>query len=90
MKVTRDRIIGVGIAAGSLIGILIYGWVLYVYPTITLQATAFTVVAAMLCVLAWIGYTLATTPPPAPIEDVEKELEKGVESASAESSREES
>ena len=25
---------------------------------------------------AWIGYTLATTPPPKPIEEIEKELEE--------------
>jgi predicted DNA-binding transcriptional regulator len=38
-------------------------------------------------ILAWIGYTLATTPPPKPIEEVEKELEKelkDLESKSAE------
>lgn len=27
-------------------------------------------------ILAWIGYTLATTPPPKPIEEIEKELEE--------------
>jgi len=26
--------------------------------------------------LAWIGYTLATTPPPKPVEEIEKELEE--------------
>jgi len=34
---------------------------------------------AVLGILAWIGYTLATTPPPKPIEDVEKELENSEE-----------
>ena len=29
-----------------------------------------------LCIFAWIGYTLATTPPPKPVEDIEGELEK--------------
>ncbi|MFZ8793387.1 MAG: transcriptional regulator, partial [Acidilobaceae archaeon] len=27
-------------------------------------------------ILAWIGYTLATTPPPKPIEEIEKEIEE--------------
>jgi len=33
------------------------------------------VVAAALGIVAWIGYTLATTPPPKPIAEIEKELE---------------
>jgi len=33
-------------------------------------------VAGVLGILAWIGYTLATTPPPKPIEEIEKELEQ--------------
>jgi predicted DNA-binding transcriptional regulator len=46
---------------------------------LTLQLTGFIAVGAVLGILAWIGYTLATTPPPKPIEDVEKELEKAEE-----------
>jgi predicted DNA-binding transcriptional regulator len=34
----------------------------------------FAAVSAVLGVLAWIGYTLATTPPPKPLEEIEKEL----------------
>jgi len=33
-------------------------------------------VTAVFAILAWIGYTLATTPPPKPIEEIEKEIEK--------------
>jgi predicted DNA-binding transcriptional regulator len=44
-----------------------------------LQLTGFIAVGAVLGILAWIGYTLATTPPPKPIEDIEKELEKSEE-----------
>jgi len=36
----------------------------------------FIAVAAVMGILAWIGYTLATTPPPKPIEEIEKELEE--------------
>jgi predicted DNA-binding transcriptional regulator len=42
---------------------------------ITLQLTGFIAVGAVLGILAWIGYTLATTPPPKPIEEIEKEIE---------------
>ena len=40
-----------------------------------MQLTAFIAVAGVLGILAWIGYTLATTPPPKPIEEIERELE---------------
>ena len=33
-------------------------------------------VVAVLLIGAWIGWTLATTPPPQPLEDIGKELEK--------------
>jgi predicted DNA-binding transcriptional regulator len=36
-------------------------------------------VAGLGGILAWIGYTLATTPPPKPIEEIEKEIEKELE-----------
>jgi predicted DNA-binding transcriptional regulator len=42
------------------------------------------VVAAILTILAWIGYTLATTPPPKPIEEIEKEIGEELKKAEAE------
>jgi predicted DNA-binding transcriptional regulator len=59
---SRDRAIGGLLLAGGIIGIIIYGYVLYLYPLILLQITAFIAVAAVLAILAWIGYTMATTP----------------------------
>jgi hypothetical protein len=35
---------------------------------IVLQITAFVAVGAVLAVAAWIGWTMTTTPPPAPLE----------------------
>ncbi len=53
----------------SVAGILIYGYLLITpYWTFVLQATAFVAVAVILGILAWIGWTMATTPPPAPME----------------------
>ena len=73
----RDQIIGTLIFAVSVIGIIIYGWILFFteWTILLLQITGFVAVAAILGILAWIGYTLATTPPPKPIEEIEKELE---------------
>ena len=74
----RDQVIGALILAASVIDIVIYGWVLFFteWTILLLQITGFVAVAAILGILAWIGYTLATTPPPKPIEEIEKELEE--------------
>ena len=77
---SRDQVIGALILVASVIGIIIYGWVLFFteWAILLLQITGFVAVAAILGILAWIGYTLATTPPPKPIEEIEKELEREV------------
>ena len=71
---------------GSIIGIIVYGYLLYLYPQIILQITAFVVIAGVLGVVGWIGYTLATTPPPKPIEEIEKEVEGELKKVEAEAS----
>jgi predicted DNA-binding transcriptional regulator len=46
-------------------------------------------VAAVLGVVAWIGYTLATTTPPKPIEEIEKEIRHELETLEKEGHQEE-
>jgi predicted DNA-binding transcriptional regulator len=77
----RDKAIGVGLMAVGVIGILLYGWLVFFSPwqVLILQLTAFVAVAAVLGILAWVGYALATTPPPKPIEEIEKEVQKALE-----------
>ncbi|MFZ8806937.1 MAG: transcriptional regulator [Pyrobaculum sp.] len=77
----RDKAIGAGLMAVGVIGILLYGWLVFFSPwqTFILQLTAFVAVAAVLGILAWVGYALATTPPPKPIEEIEKEVQKALE-----------
>jgi len=53
-----------------------------------LQLTAFIAIAGVLGILAWIGYTLATTPPPKPIEEIEKELEEELKKLEEEEKKE--
>jgi len=60
----------------------VYGWLLYVFAMIILQLTAFLAVAAVLVILAWIGWTMATTPPPEPI-DFEAPTTSGTDEAMA-------
>ena len=95
LGMNRDQLVGALILIASIIGILVYGWIVFFteWALILLQLTGFIAVAAVLGILAWIGYTLATTPPPKPIEDIEKELEeelKKVEEESGEKKVEES
>jgi len=88
-------VIGALILVASVIGIIVYGWILFFteWTILLLQITGFVAVAAILGILAWIGYTLATTPPPKPVEEIEKELEgelKELEEEVKESSKESS
>ena len=66
----NDRAVGGAILVGSVLGIIIYGLLLYYWPLLVLEITAFVAVAVILAILGWIGYTMATTPPPEPISDV--------------------
>lgn len=73
-----DQAVGVLLCVGSILGILLYGWLVFAseWTMLVLRLTGFIAVGAVLAIVSWIGYTLATTPPPKPIEEVEKELEK--------------
>ena len=74
---SNDRVMGGGILVGSLVGIVAYFWLVFMSPwqTLTIQASAFLAVAACLLIVAWIGYTLATTPPPVPLEDLDLDMD---------------
>ncbi|MGA2626664.1 MAG: transcriptional regulator [Candidatus Bathyarchaeia archaeon] len=65
---SKDQRLGLAILVLSVLGIILYLWFEYAWPLITLQITAFLAVALVLVIAAWIGYTMATTPPPAPLE----------------------
>ncbi|MCD6511107.1 MAG: transcriptional regulator [Thaumarchaeota archaeon] len=70
----RDQAIGWAIFFASIIVAIIYGWLIFTpsIATIVIQITIFVAVAALLGILAWIGYTMATTPAPTELE-VEEE-----------------
>jgi len=69
-RMANDRAIGSAILVGSVLGIIVYGLLLYYWPLTILEITAFVALAVILAILGWIGYTMATTPPPEPIADV--------------------
>jgi len=68
----NDRAIGGAILAASIVGVIVYGGLLYL-PWAwewTIRITAFLGVGILLAILGWIGYTMASTPPPEPIVDI--------------------
>ena len=71
----NDKTLGYIIFLGSLFGIGCYFYLIFVSPwsMLVIQTSAFLAVTAMLAIMAWIGYTLATTPPPMPLEDFVEE-----------------
>lgn len=77
----RDKAVGVALLAVSAVGILLYGWLVFFSPWsfLVMQLTAFLAVAGVLGILGWVGYALATTPPPKPIEEIEREVQKALE-----------
>ena len=69
----NDRVLGAGVLLGSILGIGLYFYLVFlsVWSALVIQVSAFAAVGAILVIVAWIGYTLATTPPPAPLEDLD-------------------
>ncbi|MBC7129803.1 transcriptional regulator [Candidatus Bathyarchaeota archaeon] len=90
----KDQVIGAGLLIISAIIIIAYIWLVF-FPPITgadifiLKLTGTIAIAGVFAILGWIGYTLATTPPPKPIEEIEKEIEKELEKIEAETPKEE-
>ena len=76
---------------GSIAVILVYGYLVFLteYWKLILQLTGFIAIAGVFGILAWIGYTLATTPPPKSIEEIEKELEEELKKLEEEVKKEE-
>ena len=80
---SKDQMMGGLILAGRIVGIVVYGWLLYAYSILVLQVTAFVAVGTVLGIAAWIGWTMATTPPPAPLEMASKPLSTDTSAAAA-------
>ena len=67
----KDQGIGWIVLILSVLGIVFYYYLVFMssWKYLTIQISAFFAVAMMLLIFAWIGYTLATTPPPMPLDD---------------------
>ncbi|MEM0043168.1 MAG: transcriptional regulator [Sulfolobales archaeon] len=83
---SRDQLLGLVLLAGSIVAVLVYGYLLMSpFSDLVIKITLFIGVLVVFGVLAWIGYTLATTPPPKPIEEIEKEIEEELKKLEKES-----
>ena len=73
MEMTRDRIIGILMVVGSVLGAILYGWLVFASPwsTIIIQLTMFILILILCVVIGWMGYVLATTKPPLVSEKAE-------------------
>ena len=66
---SKDQAIGALMLVGAIAVILLFAWmVTSEHAMLALQIIASIAVVAVMGIVAWIGYTMATTPPPEPIE----------------------
>ena len=73
-----DKTLGAMILIVSIVGIGVYFWLLFMSPWgwLTIKVSAFAAVGLILLIFAWIGYTLATTPPPTSFEELDPKAEE--------------
>ncbi len=78
---SRDQGLGTLFFVAGVVGVFFYGWLVFMseWRLLALQATGFIVVAGVLGIVAWIGYTMATTPSPQPMEGLGEDLVEGAE-----------
>jgi len=72
---SKDQTIGGIVLAVCILGILLYGWFVFMtdWAMLVLKLTGFITVGGILAIGSWIGWTMATTPPPKPLEELEVE-----------------
>lgn len=87
---SRDQLVGWLLVSVSVIVIIAYTWLMFTdIWEIVAKITLIIAVIAVFGILAWIGYTLATTPPPKPIEEIEKEIEEELKKLEQEAKQQE-
>jgi len=69
---SKDQTMGAGILVVSIVIIILYLYWLFFTPYWwwAIVVPMLIIVLAVLGIAAWIGYTMATTPPPKPLEEI--------------------
>ncbi len=89
---SRDQLVGWLLVVASIAVIAVYTWLMWLHESLWVVLAKLTLtvaVAGIFGILAWIGYTLATTPPPKPIEEIEKEIEEELKKLEQETKQQE-
>ena len=78
---SKVQSIGALVLVVCVLAVVVYSWLVFfsAWSLLALQLTGFIAVGGMLAIGAWIGWVMATTPLPKPIEDLsieESEAEK--------------
>lgn len=75
---SKDKLIGIGMLIASIATPILIVYLLFFtgYDILTLKVITAIAITLLSGIVGWIGYTLATTPPPKPIEEIEKEIEE--------------
>ena len=77
---SKDQSIGAVVLVLCVIGILAYSCLVFEilpgWSLLVLRLTGFIAICGILAIGAWIGWTMATTPPPKPLGELEKEAEE--------------
>lgn len=89
-SVSRDQLVGWLLLVTSVTIMVVYVYLMFsefweILARITLTVGIITIMG----ILSWIGYTLITTPPPKPIEEIEKEIEEELKKLEQEAKQQE-
>lgn len=70
--VSKDQIVGIGILFGCLVGLAVYFWLVFLsmWSIFILKLTVFVAATLVLGIATWIGWVMATTSSPQPIEGI--------------------
>ncbi|MEM4481674.1 MAG: transcriptional regulator [Desulfurococcaceae archaeon] len=87
---SRDQLMGWLLLISSVAVIIAYTYLMFSgFWEILTKITLTLGVIAVFSILGWIGYTLVTTPPPKPIEEIEKEIEEELKKLEQETKQQE-
>jgi predicted DNA-binding transcriptional regulator len=72
---SKDQSIGALVLVACVLAVVVYGWLVFfsAWSLVALELTGFIAIGGILAIGAWIGWTMATTPPPKPLEDLSTE-----------------
>jgi len=85
----KDKVVGISLIGGAILVSIMIIYLLFLagdaVALLTMKIIVTLAIIAIAGIAGWIGYTLATTPPPKPIEEIEKEIEEELKKLEQES-----